>query len=78
LLCLEEARLGLKNNLGVVFDRLDVLVSWVVLLIIGGDVLLVLSPGILWDSPGAVRFNGDVVLTSDNSEETVFSEVGSP
>ena len=41
-------------------------------------VSLISSPGILWSGPGAVSLNGDVVDTSDDSDETLLTEVGTP
>jgi len=39
---------------------------------------LVLGPGILHSSPGAVSFDSNVVNSSDVSDEALFSEVSSP
>lgn len=36
------------------------------------------GPGINWSGPCAVRLNGDVVNTSDDSEETLFTPVSAP
>jgi hypothetical protein len=55
-----------------------VLVARIVLLLIGGDVLLAASPGIGSSGPGAVGLNGDVVLTSKNADESLFTEVLTP
>ena len=53
-------------------------VSWIVQLVIGGDVPFWLGPGVLGDSPGAVALNGDVVGTTADTEETILTPVGSP
>ena len=50
-------------SVSVIFNGLDVLVSWIILLSIGCDMLLALRPGILWSSPGAISLNSDVVDT---------------
>jgi hypothetical protein len=45
---------------------------------LAGVVLDSFSPGVSGDSPSAVSFNTKVIGTSDDSEETVFTPVGSP
>ena len=49
-----------------------------VLLDEGVLVSLISTPSILGGGPGTVSLNSDVVNTSDDSEETIFTEVGSP
>mmetsp|Transcript_12625 Transcript_12625/g.21241 ORF Transcript_12625/g.21241 Transcript_12625/m.21241 type:complete len:592 (+) Transcript_12625:45-1820(+) len=84
LAVLEEGLLDSAAGLGEeeVLLELDVavgsLVPGVVLLLVGGDVLLVLGPGVLGGGPGAVGLNGDVVDSSDHSDEAVLAEVGAP
>jgi len=53
-------------------------VSWVVLLLLGGGVLDLVGPGVLGGGPGAVGLDGDVVGSSADAEETVLTELGSP
>jgi hypothetical protein len=53
-------------------------VSWVVVLGLGVLVSDISGPGVLWCGPCAVGLDGNVVGSSDNSEETLFSEVSTP
>jgi hypothetical protein len=54
------------------------IVQWVVLLSIGGLVPGLVSPGIFWSGPGAVRLDGNVVGASADSEETLLTPMVSP
>lgn len=46
--------------------------------LLGGVVLVTVGPGISGNTPVAVSFDGKVVDTSDDSEETVFTPVSTP
>jgi hypothetical protein len=39
---------------------------------------LVLSPSIIDGGPSTISLNGNIVGTSDNAEETIFTEMGTP
>jgi hypothetical protein len=54
------------------------LVSWIVLLLVSSDMLGVISPGILWSGPSAISFNSNVVDTSDDSDESIFTVMTIP
>ena len=69
---------SLHGDLRVILSLLDIFVSWIVLLSISGLMHNVFGPGVLWSSPGAVRLNSNVVDTSNDSNETIFSVVSSP
>jgi hypothetical protein len=56
----------------------DLIVSGVILLIIRGMMLDSDSPCVLGSSPVAAGFNCQIVDTSDNSEETLFTPVRTP
>jgi hypothetical protein len=43
-----------------------------------GVVLVTLGPGVSGNTPIAISFNSEIVNTSDDSEETVFTPVGTP
>jgi hypothetical protein len=53
-------------------------VSGVFLLFLSGCVDLVVSPGVLGDGPCAIWFDGEVINTSDDSDESLLCVVGSP
>mmetsp|Transcript_33464 Transcript_33464/g.41158 ORF Transcript_33464/g.41158 Transcript_33464/m.41158 type:complete len:246 (+) Transcript_33464:304-1041(+) len=53
-------------------------VARIVLLFLGSLVHFLLGPGVNGNGEFALRLNGDIVGTSDNSEETVLSPVMSP
>jgi len=46
--------------------------------LLGGVVLVTVGPGVSGNTPVAVSFDGKVVDTSDDSEETVFTPVSTP
>lgn len=68
----------------LLFTRVLGLGEWVDSLVVVGIILLLLSGGVdagpvvNGDSPIAVRFNVEVVNTSDDSEETLLTPVGAP
>jgi len=73
---LGEEGVGLHDLLSILGH--GVLVAGIVLLLIGGDVLLAGGPGIDGGSPGAVRLDGNVVLASDDTDETLLTVVFTP
>jgi len=63
-------------GLGHVVD--NGVVSLVVLLFVSGGVLNSISPGVERLSPVATGLDGDVVLSLDDTDETIFTPVGTP
>ena len=50
----------------------------IILLIIGGLVGNLVSPGVLGGGPSTIGLDGDVVSSSADAEETILTELGSP
>lgn len=73
---LGHERVGLHELLSILGH--SVLVARIVLLFISGDVFLAGGPGVDGGSPSAVSFNGNVVSASDNTDETILTEVFTP
>jgi hypothetical protein len=71
-LLVQERELGLRHG------RVGHVVVLVITLVVGRVMQLWLGPGILGNSPSAVAFDGQVVNSSDESEEARFTPVGSP
>ena len=68
--------LVIKDGLRELINRF--VIVRVVLLRISCLVPHLLSPGIFGGSPGAVALNGNIVCSSANAEETIFSPVFAP
>jgi len=64
------------NWLGEWIDSLVVL--WVRFLGLSGSVPDLFSPGVNWSGPVAIALNSNIVCTSANSEETLFTPVRTP
>jgi len=76
-------RVLIKEVLGLlehkwIDSRVVLVVVWIILLFLSGDVFHSLSPGINWTGPGALTLDVQVVDSSDESEKSFFSPVGSP
>jgi len=56
----------------------EFLVQWIISLLLSGMMSLIIGPCIFWSTPGTIGLDSNVVGTSDNSEETLFSPMGSP
>ena len=56
----------------------SLVILWIILLSISGDMPLWLCPGILGSGPRAVALDIDVVCATADTEETILTPVGSP
>jgi hypothetical protein len=57
---------------------IQVLVVWIVGFSLSVLVSNIRGPCVFWSSPSAISLNSNVVDTSNNSEETGFTEVSTP
>ena len=72
---IHKSTAGSVNRAGLREGVDSLVVVGVVLLLLGGDVLDAFSPGVLGHTPVTVAFNHNVVDTSHNLEEALFTPV---